>query len=502
MTKSEQTRHGDAELTKAILAQLSQSLDASSIEPTDAAALAAQRKIRKVVRCLLSSSQAAQSRSEQLNAHLSSLARLCDQKFVTFSYDGIPSAWRAIYIDAQLIKACCTLKAVGDSEQSAKLVRCIRDLDMALIVAGAASTPKGQHCHDLIACLQSNLLEREQRDAHHSDRSCFGHRSPPRKRSRLAQPEPYSPQLSESIQADSLIREYPFEEAPSFMDLAAPDSSSRSRPFIVRAYAQKSGWPAVQSNANEGVPGSWSSTEHLLRTAGPARVVPVEVGANYTRKDWGQDVMLWSDFLRYCRWDEDGQHGGAIDGQNRQEAGSARPVLYMAQHDLAAQFPALESDYMLPDYVYTSPPPPASWPGYRPPVTPDGVITNLWIGPAGTVSPPHRDPFYNCFVQVVGYKEVWVAPPHCCPRKIAAPSGHTPAKDAVNLSSADTGSITDSLMANTASIDVFDAIEDVPLVRSAAAKAVLGPGDLLYMPPGWWHSLRSLTRSFSVSTWF
>lgn len=31
---------------------------------------------------------------------------------------------------------------------------------------------------------------------------------------------------------------------------------------------------------------------------------------------------------------------------------------------------------------------------------------------------------------------------------------------------------------------------------------VLGPGDMLYMPPRWWHFVQSLSVSFSVSFWW
>ncbi|TKY88376.1 hypothetical protein EX895_002728 [Sporisorium graminicola] len=511
MTKTEQTHHGDVELMERTLGQLSQSQGTPSTQSTGAAALIAQRQIRNIARCLSTSSQGDQSSFDDTNAQLSALTRLCDQKFVAFSYNSIPLVWRAIYIDVQLLRACCALKAVGDVEHAAKARCCIRDLDLALIVAGAASTSKGQYCHNLIAALQSKLLELGEQD-HHRALQGSDQSSPPRKRFKVTQPEHRKAPLSDSIQADSLIQEYTFEEAPSFMEVAARGSSSRGKPFIVRTYAQNSGWPAVPSESINSGSSSWSSIEHLLRIAGPARIVPVEVGANYSRKDWGQDLMLWSEFLSYCRWTEADQCGSTSDVQVRLEPGSARPVLYMAQHDLAAQFPALERDYMLPDYVYTSPSPTESWPGYQPPATHDGVVTNLWIGPAGTVSPPHYDPFYNCFVQAVGYKEVWVAPPHCCPRRKPAPSDHIFTKGALHAGSGETssledadakGSITDSLMVNTASIDVFDTVESVPpFVRLEAAKAILGPGDLLYLPPGWWHSLRSLTRSFSVSTWF
>lgn len=215
----------------------------------------------------------------------------------------------------------------------------------------------------------------------------------------------------------------------------------------------------------------------------------MEVGANYARQEWGQDMMLWSEFLDHCGWDEPAKTNSSSTSHESEPESSPNcpPILYMAQHDLAAQFPALENDYILPDYVYTSPSAPPDWPGYKPPATPSGVISNLWIGPAGTVSPPHHDSYYNCFVQVVGHKEIWVAPPHC--RPIAHKETTT--------------SIAESFMANTADIDVFGSVEAVSKsVRASASKAVLGPGDLLFMPPGWWHSLRSLSRSFSVSLWF
>ena len=34
------------------------------------------------------------------------------------------------------------------------------------------------------------------------------------------------------------------------------------------------------------------------------------------------------------------------------------------------------------------------------------------------------------------------------------------------------------------------------------AEGILGPGECLYLPPGWWHYVKSLSPSFSVSFWF
>lgn len=30
----------------------------------------------------------------------------------------------------------------------------------------------------------------------------------------------------------------------------------------------------------------------------------------------------------------------------------------------------------------------------------------------------------------------------------------------------------------------------------------LGPGEMLYIPPNWWHHVTALTPSFSVSFWW
>ncbi|KAI3482086.1 hypothetical protein L1887_55217 [Cichorium endivia] len=104
------------------------------------------------------------------------------------------------------------------------------------------------------------------------------------------------------------------------------------------------------------------------------------------------------------------------------------------------------------------------------------------------------------------HKEVWAAPPICRPIRTRTAAGLQTADSTEQSNDADAraeSSVTDTLMSNTSDVDVFGTDEVVASqVRSAAFRSVLGPGDLLYLPPGWWHSLRSLTRSASVSTWF
>jgi len=63
-------------------------------------------------------------------------------------------------------------------------------------------------------------------------------------------------------------------------------------------------------------------------------------------------------------------------------------------------------------------------------------------------------------------------------------------------------------MANTSRLDVFSADSNKEYsnfsdqVVPSCMTATLGPGDMLFFPPGWWHAMRSESTSFSISMWF
>jgi lysine-specific demethylase 8 len=67
---------------------------------------------------------------------------------------------------------------------------------------------------------------------------------------------------------------------------------------------------------------------------------------------------------------------------------------------------------------------------------------------------------------------------------------------------------TQSSMDTTSRIDVFsDACEEDfsdfwDHVVPTALHETLESGDLLFIPPGWWHSMRAEDSSFSLSMWF
>jgi hypothetical protein len=100
----------------------------------------------------------------------------------------------------------------------------------------------------------------------------------------------------------------------------------------------------------------------------------------------------------------------------------------------------------------------------------------LWIGPAGTCTPLHHDACNILFTQVLGRKRVYLVPPLYIPRLY---------NDRTCFSSVD--------------LERLDYAR-FPLVQSVPVQTVeLGPGDALFIPVGWWHQVRSLDVSISLS---
>ncbi len=86
-------------------------------------------------------------------------------------------------------------------------------------------------------------------------------------------------------------------------------------------------------------------------------------------------------------------------------------------------------------------------------------------------------------LQVVGRKYVRLYDPQHTPRLYPHPSGmHT------NTSQVDLHCVDEQQ---------FPGFSQVPYID-----VVLEPGEMLYMPPKWWHFVQSLTVSFSVSFWW
>ena len=106
----------------------------------------------------------------------------------------------------------------------------------------------------------------------------------------------------------------------------------------------------------------------------------------------------------------------------------------------------------------------------------------FWLGPGGTVTPLHCDYDDNLFAQVWGRKRIWLAPPH-----------HEPYLYPREANALLFGSPFDP--------DAPD-YQRFPLARQAAlVEVVVDAGDMLYVPAGWYHQVRSLSFSLSANRW-
>ncbi|PNF15567.1 Lysine-specific demethylase 8 [Cryptotermes secundus] len=210
-------------------------------------------------------------------------------------------------------------------------------------------------------------------------------------------------------------------------------------------------WPALHL---------WRDINYLKKVAG-ARTVPIELGVHYVHPTWSQKLMTVAEF---------------IEAHIVPQTGEATPIGYLAQHPLFEQVPELMSDIFEPEYCCLSDD------------LGEGAVTeetdiNAWFGPKGTVSPLHYDPKHNLLAQVVGEKRILLYHPD----------------QSENLYPYE-----GSFLNNTAQVDPEEPdYKTFPNYKNIIAwECHLKQGEMLYIPPKWWHHVRSLSTSFSVSFWW
>ena len=406
-----------------------------------------------------------------LSLHPDALIRLAHSKIHSYKFNQVPTCWRRLFTDASIGEAIRVIrKGISAAETNSgddvkEAVACdgpenrddwvqkaVELLDMASIMAGAPQ--RGGMIEDVLAALQA-WMEDEQS-------------SPPTKRRRK-----YADRFpSTDGNLPSIEHHIPRDCAPSLEKFE--EYLSVAQPLVITNALDH--WPAVDLRP-------WVNPHYLLsKTFGGRRLIPVEVGRSYTDAEWGQSIMTFKGFMdRYML------PGSAQDKEE------TKGVAYLAQHDLFAQIPSLRKDISIPDYCYIDPPAPA--PGTPLSLKPESEkleepLLNAWFGPPGTVSPLHTDPYHNILCQVVGRKYVRLYSPYESSRLYPS----TPGVGGVDMS-------------NTSKVDIEgDALErdaSFPLFKEARyVETVLGQGEALYVPVGWWHYVRSVDASFSVSFWW
>jgi hypothetical protein len=247
--------------------------------------------------------------------------------------------WRRLYTDASLFFALSKVSNPVKINEAAA-TEAVAALDRAIIIAGAPG--RVELIYRLIKDIQDDHLTLVPLEiSPHTIQQC----------------------MTEIYHSSVFSAEIPCIQPP-------PSIFGREwseKPFVLRSYGHVQHWKALSS---------WASIEYLRSVAGPGRIVPVEVGKDYRTEEWTQRLMSWDSFLQ------------SLDFPER-PAQPQGEVLYLAQHNLLMQFPALEGDIGIPEYVYACPDPPSCYPAYKPPGNVDQLVINVWLGPKGTISPAH-----------------------------------------------------------------------------------------------------------------
>lgn len=108
----------------------------------------------------------------------------------------------------------------------------------------------------------------------------------------------------------------------------------------------------------------------------------------------------------------------------------------------------------------------------------------MWLGPEGTITPLHRDPYHNVLAQVWGKKYI----------RLYSPS------ETEKLYPFETN----LYLRNTSQVDIdaSDAFKRWPKLRNTIYyDCILNAGEMIYIPIKWWHYVRANEQSFSVSFW-
>ncbi len=230
--------------------------------------------------------------------------------------------------------------------------------------------------------------------------------------------------------------------------------SQRPSPFIYENSTKD--WPAATL---------WHSMEFWKGDKLRKRLIPIEIG-RHQQGFWIEELITLEDFVDKF----------LVPSNERSTAAEALAldqrldgVAYLAQHSLFDQMPELKAHIVEPEYVekYTN--------------------CNIWFGTCGTVSPLHYDSYDNFLVQVHGYKYVRLY--------------QSDQSKFLYVKKDDKGT---TAQGNISRVNVESPdLDKCPLfVQATYTETLLKPGDMLFIPRGCWHYLRSLSTSISTNFWF
>ena len=417
-----------------------------------------------------------------------------DKRLHVFPFSNVEECWKRLYTDASVTKAVHSIlsyrqRPKKDSIEISEswLAEIVKFLDMPLIMTGA---PKREAMiHELLQRLE---------DYSKDDESQYRYR----KRRKTSNVFPKS-----TLRHPELLHPIPHAQSTR-SEFATHIASSNPSPISITSALKN--WPACK-------PGAWDSPSYLLsKTFNGRRLVPIELGTSYTSDDFGQSIITFRDYMERYLMNPIGEK-----------------MSYLAQHDLFTQIPALRKDILIPEYCSVSPQlagstntsaedtKPMNENNFQPAKEP---IIKAWLGPAGTLTPLHTDRYHNILAQVIGSKYVRLYPPSETSKMYQR--GVVDGIDMSNTSQIPvelveiTALLGEELDASSSEDEAIE--EDIRLRNEVEEKdsecheepsfpqfphakyveTVLKEGECLYIPVGWWHYVRSLSTSFSVSFWW
>ncbi|RDL35816.1 Uncharacterized protein BP5553_06428 [Venustampulla echinocandica] len=439
---------------------------------------------------------------------LDDLATLANEKFYAFPFKDVPFCWGELFRFASFLKiSVVAMKAVWGKIpslfftkqsnyppasipplESDAIDEIVKTIDMALIVAGPPIVQETkdalQRIFELLEKIHASSLQRSVGMSTDSVTNDNEPSAPKRRKVDISLTVDRFPSLSSFIPSISKpVRELvnpSFEKFQQYI-LHPKCDDIGPEPVIIKWALEH--WPARTERP-------WSSPAYLMsRTIGGRRLVPVELGRSYVDSGWGQTIISCREFMEQYMLNDPTLSSSGIG--------------YLAQHDLFAQIPSLRNDIAIPDYCYAVCPPPHHSSPQAAQHSQVGQLEtpllNAWFGPGGTISPLHTDPYHNILAQVVGRKYVRLYAPRES-RKLYARGIEDRGVDMSNTSEADVG-----VLAGWDGTEekIVKAHEEFPLFSKAQyLECILEEGECVYIPLGWWHYVRSLSPSFSVSFWF
>ncbi|KAH6895331.1 hypothetical protein B0T10DRAFT_477671 [Thelonectria olida] len=431
---------------------------------------------------------------ELLKKRIADLASLSTSKFYSYRYDRLPAIWRQIYADSLILETyhllLRPLQAVTSLPESVLDV-VVEKLDRALITAGGGGRrpwlEKTMEMLEKIWISTSIYHEKERED---EERPSKRQRTHSRFDREFSAEEPFGRPSLSSKWACPRYSGWTMDQFEVYMN------SNEGAPWPIVFTDLMSEWPALTDCP-------WKSPDYLLsKTLGGRRLVPVEIGRSYVDEGWGQELIQFRELLtRYVGIPipETPPSTTQEDAVSPPPASSSSPTGYLAQHNLFQQIPSLRNDIHTPDFCWTNVPGHPLSPSHnQPPV--DVPQLNAWFGPARTITPLHTDGYHNLLCQAVGAKYLRLYPPSATKHMRRRSPEH--GVDMSNTSALDVGVLEgwDERPEGTSE-------EDVERMRAALEgveyrECILEPGDTLVIPIGWWHYVRSLSVSFSVSFWW